>query len=178
MIENELDAEVPVREVMVMKTIGELSSALPKRWSNCHGPDADPARAGCRQAYARCFSRGRKRDHHAGGPQFAAEDLAECVLVGDGGKLKELADERRGISLDGIEIVDVTDEEANAACCERYLSHPDCKFKPKGAVRRMTRPLERALILQVLGDVDVMFAVIYNATGQYYPGGSDHRRPC
>ena len=46
--------------------------------------------------------------------KIAAEHLAECVLVGDGGKLKELADER-GISLDGIEIVDVTDEEANAA---------------------------------------------------------------
>lgn len=45
--------------------------------------------------------------------KIAAERLAECVLVGDGGKLKELADER-GISLDGIEIVDVTDEEANA----------------------------------------------------------------
>ena len=46
--------------------------------------------------------------------KIAAERLAECVLVGDGGKLKELADER-GISLDGIEIVDVTDEEANGA---------------------------------------------------------------
>lgn len=48
--------------------------------------------------------------------KIAAEHLAECVLVGDGAKLKELADER-GISLDGIEIVDVTDEGANAACC-------------------------------------------------------------
>ena len=90
--------------------------------------------------------------------KIAAEHLAECVLVGDGGKLKELADER-GISLDGIEIVDVTDEEANAACCERYLSHPDCKFKPKGAARRMTRPLERALILQVL--VNLFFTLIF-----------------
>ena len=102
--------------------------------------------------------------------KIAAEHLAECVLVGDGGKLKGLADER-GISLDGIEIVDVTDEEANAACCERYLSHPDCKFKPKGAARRMTRPLERALILQVLGDVDVMFAGIDNATGDIILAG-------
>lgn len=102
--------------------------------------------------------------------KIAAEHLAECVLVGDGGKLKELADER-GISLEGIEIVDVTDEEANAACCERYLSHPDCKFKPKGAARRMTRPLERALILQVLGDVDVMFAGIDNATGDIILAG-------
>ena len=28
MIENELDAEVPVREVMVLKTIGELASRV------------------------------------------------------------------------------------------------------------------------------------------------------
>lgn len=62
--------------------------------------------------------------------KIAAERLAECVLVGDGGKLKELADER-GISLDGIEIVDVTDEEANAACCERYLSHRIASLSPR-----------------------------------------------
>lgn len=96
--------------------------------------------------------------------KLTAEKLAECVLVGEGDQLRDLAAER-GISLDGIEIVDVADEEANAACCERYLAHPDCKFKPKGAARRMTRPLERALIMQVLGDVDVTFAGIDYATG-------------
>lgn len=98
------------------------------------------------------------------------EKLAECVMVGDGAELRRLADER-GISLEGIEIVDITDEEANAACCERYLAHPDCRFKPKGAAKRMTRPLERALILQVLGDVDVMFAGIANATGDIILAG-------
>ena len=96
--------------------------------------------------------------------QLADEGLAQCVLVGDAGELARLAGER-GISLDGIEVVDVTDEAANAACCERYLAHPDCRYKPKGAAKRMTRPLERALIMQVLGDVDVMFAGIANATG-------------
>lgn len=90
--------------------------------------------------------------------------LARCVLVGDGAELARLAAER-GISLEGVEVVDVTDEEANAACAERYLAHPDCKYKPKGVARRMTRPLERALIMQVLGDVDIMFAGIANATG-------------
>ncbi len=96
--------------------------------------------------------------------------LAECVLVGDGAELARLAEER-GISLEGVEVVDIADEEANAACCERYLAHPDCKYKPKGAARRMTRPLERALILQVLGDVDVMFAGIANATGDIILAG-------
>ncbi len=102
--------------------------------------------------------------------ELADEGLAQCVLVGDGAELERLAGER-GISLEGIEVVDVTDEAGNAACCERYLAHPDCKYKPKGAARRMTRPLERALIMQVLGDVDVMFAGIANATGDIILAG-------
>lgn len=102
--------------------------------------------------------------------QLRDEGLAQCVMVGDGAELTRLASER-GISLDGIEVVDVTDEAANAACCERYLAHPDCRFKAKGAARRMTRPLERALILQVLGDVDVMFAGIVSATGDIILAG-------
>ena len=102
--------------------------------------------------------------------QLADEGLAQCVLVGDASELARLAGER-GISLDGIEVVDVTDEAANAACCERYLAHPDCRYKPKGAAKRMTRPLERALIMQVLGDVDVMFAGIANATGDVILAG-------
>lgn len=102
--------------------------------------------------------------------ELADAGLAECVLVGDGAELARLASER-GVSLDGIEVVDVADEAANAACCERYLAHPNCKYKPKGAARRMTRPLERALIMQVLGDVDVMFAGIANATGDIILAG-------
>ena len=102
--------------------------------------------------------------------ELADAGLAECVLVGDGAELERLAVER-GISLEGIEVVDVCDEAGNAACCERYLAHPDCKYKPKGAARRMTRPLERALIMQVLGDVDVMFAGIANATGDIILAG-------
>lgn len=102
--------------------------------------------------------------------ELADEGLAQCVLVGDGAELACLAGER-GISLDGIEVVDVTDEAANAACCERYLAHPDCRYKPKGAAKRMTRPLERALIMQVLGDADVMFAGIANATGDIILAG-------
>ncbi len=102
--------------------------------------------------------------------ELADQGLAQCVLVGDGAELARLANER-GISLEGIEVVDVCDEDANAACCERYLAHPDCRYKPKGAARRMTRPLERALIMQVLGDVDVMFAGIANATGDIILAG-------
>lgn len=54
------------------------------------------------------FPEGENETHDAGGRKDRRRAaLAECVLVGDGSKLKELADER-GISLDGIEVVDVT----------------------------------------------------------------------
>lgn len=96
--------------------------------------------------------------------------LAQCVLVGNAEELRCLAHER-GISLDGVELVDVCDEAGNEACCERYLAHPECRYKPKGAARRMTRPLERALIMQVLGDVDIMFAGIEYATGDIILAG-------
>ena len=102
--------------------------------------------------------------------ELQAQGLAQCVLVGDAAELTRLAEER-GISLAGVELVDTADEAENARCCERYLAHPDCRYKAKGAARRMTRPLERALILQVLGDVDVMFAGIANATGDIILAG-------
>lgn len=102
--------------------------------------------------------------------ELTAAGLCQCVLVGDGEQLRKLAEER-GISLEGVQIVDVCDEEGNAACCERYLAHPDCRYKPKGAARRMTRPLERALIMQVLGDVDIMFGGIEYATGDLILAG-------
>lgn len=96
--------------------------------------------------------------------ELQAQGLAQCVLVGDKNELLNLASERN-INLNGVEFVDICDEAENASCAERYLAHPDCAYKPKGVARRMTRALERALILQVLGDVDVMFAGIANATG-------------
>lgn len=54
--------------------------------------------------------------------ELADEGLAQCVLVGDGAELARLAGER-GISLDGIEVVDVTDEAANAGLL-RALPRP------------------------------------------------------
>lgn len=96
--------------------------------------------------------------------ELTSAGLAECVLVGKGEVLRGLAEER-GISLVGVEVIDVSDEGENARVAARYLAHPDCAYKAKGVARRMTRPLERSLIMQVLGDVDVTFAGISSATG-------------
>lgn len=102
--------------------------------------------------------------------EISAQGIAECVLVGDGVELSRLAAER-GISLDGIEVADINDEEANAAVAERYLASPGCPFKAKGVARRLARPMEHAFILQALGDVDITFAGIACSTGDVILAG-------
>lgn len=94
----------------------------------------------------------------------AAEGVARCVLVGDAARLRELAEER-GVSLGGVEIADITDAENNAQLAQRYLALPVCKFKEKGVMRRLGRPMEHACILEALGDADLMFAGIDCPTG-------------
>ncbi|WP_102337724.1 phosphate acyltransferase [Collinsella provencensis] len=102
--------------------------------------------------------------------ELTEQGIADCVLVGNGEELRSLASER-GISLDGIEIADITDEVANAALAERYLALPDCPFKAKGVARRLVRPMEHAFILQALGDVDITFAGISCSTGDVILAG-------
>lgn len=96
--------------------------------------------------------------------KIEAEGVARCVLVGDAARLRQLADER-GVSLAGVELADVTDVEANALLAQRYLALPVCKFKEKGVLRRLARPMEHACILEAVGDVDLMFAGIDCPTG-------------
>lgn len=102
--------------------------------------------------------------------EIASQGIAECVLVGDADELRRLAGER-GISLEGVELADISDEAANAALSVRYLAHPGCPYKAKGVARRLARPLEHALIMQVLGDVDITFAGISCSTGDVILAG-------
>ena len=102
--------------------------------------------------------------------EVATEGIAQSVLVGDASHLRELAGER-GISLDGVELADICDDEANAVLAERYLATPDCPFKAKGVARRLGRPMEHAFILQALGDVDITFAGIDCSTGDVILAG-------
>ena len=62
--------------------------------------------------------------------ELADEGLAQCVLVGDGAELARLAVER-GISLDGIEVVDVTDGRGQA-----HDAPPGARPHHAGARRR------------------------------------------
>lgn len=91
--------------------------------------------------------------------ELTSAKLATCVLVGDVGELRRLADER-AVSLDGIELEDVTDEDRNNALADRYTALPTCLLSRKSVLRKLRKPMDHAMVLQALGDVDVTFSGI------------------
>lgn len=102
--------------------------------------------------------------------ELAAEGLAACTVVGDPAAIRANAD-AQDVSLAGVELVDLTDAEANEAFAQRYEALPSCPWKKKGVRRRVARPMERALMMQALGDVDVTFGGIDCPTGDVILGG-------
>ena len=96
--------------------------------------------------------------------------LAKCYLVGDGDVLRKTAGEV-GVDLEGIEVVDVNDEETNEAFAQRFEALPDCPFKSKGIRRRAKRPMDRALMMQRIDDTDITFGGIDCSTGDVIIGG-------
>jgi phosphate acetyltransferase len=104
--------------------------------------------------------------------ELTAEGLATCTVVGDAEAIRKNADEQ-GVSLAGVELVDLADEEANEAIAQRFEVLPSCRWKAKGVRRRVTRPMERALMMQALGDVDITFGGIDCPTGDVILGGQE-----
>ena len=102
--------------------------------------------------------------------EAAARGIAIAVLVGDEAELRALAAER-GIDPESFEYSDTVSGEGDDALVDRYLALPVCPFKEKGVRRRLARPLERSLILQALGDVDITFAGRIATTGEVIAAG-------
>ena len=96
--------------------------------------------------------------------------LAECFVVGDGEVLRATA-EQVGVDLANLHVVDTTDEEANEAFAVRCEAEPDFPFKPKGIRRRAKKPMDRCLMMQQLGDVDITFGGLCCSTGEVILGG-------
>ena len=96
--------------------------------------------------------------------------LAECYLVGDGAALAETA-AGIGFDLAGVHVVDVTDDAANEEFAAHFEAIEDCPFKPKAIRRRAKRPMDRALMMQRAGDVDITFGGIDCSTGEVIIGG-------
>ena len=96
--------------------------------------------------------------------------LCECYIVGDGEVLRATAEEV-GVDLTNVVVVDVTDEEANEAFAQHFEAAPDCPFKSKAIRRRAKRPMDRALMMQRVDDVDITFGGLCCSTGEVIIGG-------
>jgi len=85
------------------------------------------------------------------------------VLVNDPELIKETAG-KAGVSLAGMEIIDITDDAAQDILVEKYLSEPR-DMSAKGYKRKIQNPLYYAMMLVAVGDVDCIFCGHTNTTG-------------
>ncbi|MDE7311258.1 MAG: phosphate acetyltransferase [Eubacterium sp.] len=90
--------------------------------------------------------------------------IATPVLVNDPAVIHATA-EKAGVSLDGMEIVDITDEAKRDEVVARYMSYPKLMLSEKGSKRKMKNPMYYAMILEAVGDVDATFCGHVNTTG-------------
>ena len=102
--------------------------------------------------------------------ELTKEGLAECYIVGDGETLRATA-EQAGVDLEGIHVVDLADADANEAFAVRFEAEPDCPFKAKAVRRRSKKPMDRCLMMQRIGDVDITFGGLCCSTGDVIIGG-------
>lgn len=95
---------------------------------------------------------------------LAREGIATCIAVGDAAALRGVAAEC-GVDEASIRIVDAADEALYPDLVERFSALEQCRYSEKAIRRRLSRPLERALIMQAVGDADITFAGISTSTG-------------
>lgn len=92
------------------------------------------------------------------------EGIGYPVLVNDPAVINATA-ERTGVSLEGMEIVDTTNEAIRDEIISRYLNYPKIMLSAKGCVRKMKNPIYYAMIMEAAGDVDATFCGHTNTTG-------------
>lgn len=81
---------------------------------------------------------------------------------------REVIDEtaaRAGVSLDGMEIIDTSDEAAADELAERYMAGGQRLLSAKGTRRKIKNPMWYAMVLEELGEVDCTFCGHTNTTG-------------
>ena len=81
--------------------------------------------------------------------ELTDQGLASCVVVGNVEAIEKNAAEQ-GVSLDGVELVDLADEEANEVLAQRFEVLPSCRWKAKGAPA-VPRPRTLRGFLSALG---------------------------
>lgn len=99
------------------------------------------------------------------------EGIADIVFLGDTTEINRLATERE-IDISTIEIVDTGDEEYKAELLARYDALPQKVLSTKSAGRRISQPLYMAMVMEVVGDIDITFAGLDTTTSEYILGAN------
>ena len=96
--------------------------------------------------------------------RVADEGIGVPVLVSPREVIEATA-ARVGVSTDGMELVDPTDEVAADALAERYMAAGTRLLSAKGSRRKIRNPMYYAMMLEELGEVDCTFCGHTNTTG-------------
>lgn len=91
------------------------------------------------------------------------EGIGLPVLVSPLDVIERCAKEA-GVSLEGMEVVDVRDENAKTALVSRYMEHPRL-LSEKSYRRKIGDPMHYAMMLEEVGDADCTFCGHVNTTG-------------
>lgn len=97
--------------------------------------------------------------------EVASKGYAETVVVGNIEEVKTLVKENN-IDDSKFKYIDNLDEKYSNDVLQRYLKLPNIIFGEKSLLRRMKDPLNFALMMEAVGDVDVTFAGINSSTGE------------
>ena len=93
------------------------------------------------------------------------EGIGFPVLVSPREIIEKTAEES-GVSLEGMEIVDNTDESVAENLAARYMASGEVRLlSAKGARRKIKNPMYFAMMMEEQGDVDVTFCGHTNTTG-------------
>ena len=96
--------------------------------------------------------------------RVADDGIGTPVLVSPLDVIEKTAAEV-GVSLDGMELVDNTDEDGADALAERYMAAGERLISAKGCRRKIKNPMYYAMMMEELGDVDCTFCGHTNTTG-------------
>ena len=103
--------------------------------------------------------------------ECADRSICIPVMVGDVAAIKAAA-ESFGVSIEGMEFYDTTDEEAVLALIHEYLEKNEAMLSEKGLKRRSADPMYPALMLLANGKVNASFAGLTHTTGDVIQSGS------
>ena len=97
--------------------------------------------------------------------EVSDKGYAEAIVVGNIEEVKTLVKENK-IDDSKFKYVDNLDETYSNNVLQRYLKLPNIIYGEKSLTRRMKDPLNFALMMEAVGDVDVTFAGINSSTGE------------